>query len=148
MCRVGVRCYADSNAKLQSVEAKLNPVDSELKLEQKNLSVAAHAGDFNLFSKGKEKITVLETKRASLVAELNAAQRDVDGTSKGQKLLEEQMKNVSSMKDFESLRVRKNQGEANAYVHLSSAELKKRGKGSPIFLPGEKKPSRAKLVAA
>lgn len=148
MCRVGVRCYADSNAKLQSVEAKLCPVNEAIEREKQNLSIAAQKSDFNLYSQGKQKIASLESKRSYLKAEFNAAQRDVDGTRKGQALLEQKMKNVVSVKEFEALRVRKNQGDANAYVHLSAAEIKKKGRGSPLFLPGEVKPSRSKAKVA
>lgn len=141
MCQVGVRCYADSSKKLKSELQKLSAVNEKLGDSQTKLRAAALDGDFNAYAAARENITRLHEQRNKIVFERNSAQRDVDGTKRGKAMLDELMLNSRSSEEFNQYRIRKNQGEATAFVRSYSAELKKSGRKPVLFLPGEKKPA-------
>lgn len=142
MCQVGVRCYADSNSKLKAENKRLADVNQSIEVCREEMNAAAKSNDFEAFSQARKNLSSLKSKKDKIVFERNSAQRDVDGTKKGRALLEKAMMESKSYKEFEVLKLRKQQGEATAFVRAYSAQLKASGKQSPIFLPGEKKPSR------
>lgn len=142
MCQVGVRCYADSNSKLQTETKRLSEVQESIKSCKEEMERAAQSNNFDEYSKSRKKMNTLTDRRDRIIFERNSAQRDVDGTKKGSSILEQAMMDSKSYKEFESLKLRKQQGEATAFVRAYSAKHKASGKVSPIFLPGDKKPSR------
>lgn len=142
MCQVGVRCYADSNSKLKAETKRLSAVEESIKVCKEDMGIAAKSNDFESYSKSRKQLTALTEKKKKLVFERNSAQRDVDGTKKGLTILEQEMMDSKSYREFEELKLRKRQGEATAFVRAYSAKHKASGRPAPLFLPGEKKPSR------
>jgi len=112
MCSPQGRCYSDSHSKAQSLRSRIAKNYDKLADNTKKLQAALTAKSFATYEKLRSVRERIIGWIKDLTRELRYVQRDIDGTKKGRKLIEEEMAATNDPKVVEALQVRIKQAEA------------------------------------
>lgn len=127
MCQAapGPRCYADSSRKIHSLESRYNNAQKALKQAETDLNKASTYKDYE-----KTRLRVGEAKTVvkEIETKLRHAQRDLDSTKTGARLLEEARKNATSTRELAVLENRRKAAEAKLFARKTALELKLAGR--------------------
>ena len=143
MCKPkpGPRCFTDSRKTLATAEKRVNVLREKQAEASAALDRALKSGATQEIRKIRTRLATIESSLVQREREVVHAQRDIDGTSKGQKALEAL---ITSSRDPKEVRVLMNRYNAAQGLRASRVHaLERLNSGSPAPINLVRKPVAA-----